>query len=429
MIGVKLIEAFTGVVEAIVLCMLFESLLKRKENIHKNIYPVVYVALSLAINISFWTFGGNMLNLTCVFLLAFVTSFLYETNLKNRIAVPLIMIVFNMLSEMIVWYLICYLFNVTVTNGTENVELWILGAFSSKILIFMLANIIRLKLKNKKLFTNGHYWLLFVVVFVPMILTDHLLFTLTLSMSDKTTKFLAIASCIGLLVCAFIILYLYERIAEQAEIKNREEQYKQQIKSQTKHLDDILVMQNQIKGFRHDIKNHWVALRGYFQRNDYEGGIQYIDEMSEKLTSGETIDTGNVALDAIISTKKALAEEKNIEFESTVQIPEKMPIDATDICIIFGNTLDNAIEACEKIKDDIKHIKLSVIFEEDAILCKVSNTISKGIKLSMKTTKTDKENHGFGLENIKHALSKYNHVMKIDQTDKEFILSFIIFNK
>ena len=188
-------------------------------------------------------------------------------------------------------------------------------------------------------------------------------------------------------------------------------------------------MQNQIKGFRHDIKNHWVALRGYFQRNDYEGGLQYLDEMSDKLMDSETIDTGNVALDAIISTKRALAGEKNIEFESTVQTPEKMPIDATDICIIFGNSLDNAIEACERIKDDKKHIKLSVIFEEDAILCKVSNTISKGKKLSMITTKKDKENHGYGLENIKQALSKYNHVLKIDQTDDEFILSFIIFNK
>ena len=240
---------------------------------------------------------------------------------------------------------------------------------------------------------------------------------------------LALGCCIAIVASAFISLYLYEHISKQSELLNREQQYKQQIISQTKHLDDILVMQNQIKGFRHDIKNHWVALRGYFQRNDYEGGIQYIDEMSEKLTSGETIDTGNVALDAILSTKKALAEEKNITFISTVQIPEKLSVDATDICIIFGNSLDNAIEACEKIKNEDKYIKLSVIFEEDTILCKVANTISKGKKLSMKTTKTDKENHGFGLENIKQALSKYNHVLKIDQTDDEFILSFIIFNK
>jgi len=288
---------------------------------------------------------------------------------------------------------------------------------------------VRLRYKNQKLFVQTSYWLLLVVVFAPAITTSFVLFRLMYNITEPFIFNIALFTCIGLIASAFASMYLYEHISKQSEYENREQLYKEQIKSQTKHLDDILVMQNQIKGFRHDIKNHWVALRGYFQRNDYEGGIQYIDEISEKMTSGETIDTGNVALDAIISTKKALAEERNITFISTVQIPEKLPIDAPDICIIFGNSLDNAIEACERIKNDKKHIKLSVIFEEDAILCKVSNTISKGKKLSMKTTKTDKENHGFGLENIKQALSKYNHVLKIDQTDDEFILSFIIFNK
>ena len=287
----------------------------------------------------------------------------------------------------------------------------------------------RLRLKNRKLFENSNYWLLFIVVFLPTVLIDYLLFKLTLSVTEPYVSVLAIIGSLGLIISSFIVMFLYERFAIQAESINREQQYEQQLKSQAKHLDDILVMQNQIKGFRHDIKNHWVALRGHFQRNDYEGGIKYIDEMSDKLIENETIDTGNVALDAIISTKKSLAEEKNVEFEATVQIPEKLPIDATDICIIFGNSLDNAIEACEKIKDDTKYIKLSVIYEEDVILCKISNSICKGKKLSMKTTKTDKENHGFGLENIKQALSKYNHLLKIDQTDKEFILSFIIFNK
>ena len=424
-----LIEVLTGVAESLMFYMIYEAFFEKKEGVPKWFCFVCYALYALISDISFWVLGGTLSNIAVLYLGSFALTFLYKCDIKARIALPLFMFTINILIEMIVWYLVSLTFNVNTFEQANEPKTWIIGAILSKTILLFVVNFVRLRFRNRKLFANRNYWLLFVVVFLPTALIDYLLFRLTLNIADSYVSVLAIIGSLGLIISSFIILFIYERFSIQSEIINREQQYEQQLKSQSKHLDEILVMQNQLKGFRHDIKNHWVALRGYFQRNDYEGGIQYIDEMSEKLIEGETIDTGNVALDAIISTKKALAEEKNIEFESTVQIPEKMPIDATDICIIFGNALDNAIEACEKIKDDRKHIKLSVIFEEDAILCKVSNSISKGKKLSMKTTKTDKENHGFGLENIKQALSKYNHLLKIDQTDNEFVLSFIIFNK
>lgn len=423
------VEALTGIAESIMFYMLYEAFFERKESVSNWFCFICYSLYALLSDISFWFLGGTLLNIFLIYIGSFILSFIYKSNIKARIAVPLFMFTINILIEMLVWYFVSLVLSVSLAGQVDDPHPWMVGAILSKTILLLIMNFVRLRFRNRKLFENRYYWILFVVVFLPTALIDYLLFRLTLVVTEPYVSILAIIGSIGLIVSSFVVMFIYEKFAIQSEIVNREQQYEQQLKSQSKHLDEILVMQNQIKGFRHDIKNHWVALRGYFQRNDYEGGIQYIDEMSKNLISSETIDTGNVALDAILSTKKALAEEKNIEFESTVQIPEKMPIDATDICIIFGNSLDNAIEACERIKNDKKHIKLSVIFEEDAILCKVSNSISKGKKLTMKTTKADKENHGFGLDNIKQALSKYNHVMKIDQTDKEFILSFIIFNK
>lgn len=423
------VEALMGISESIMLYMVYEAFFERKENVGNLFFFICYALFALIDDISYWLLGGSLINLLILYCGSLILTMLYKTDIKSRIATPLFMFAINILIEMIVWYFIGLIFGLTVEEHLKIPNIWITGAILSKSILLIISNFVRLRFKNRKLFKSRSYWFLFVVVFLPTVLIDYLLFTLTFSIAEAHINILAIVGSLGLVISSFVVLFLYEKFAIQSEIINREQQYEQQLKSQAKHLDDILVMQNQIKGFRHDIKNHWVVLRGYFQRNDYEGGIQYIDEISDKLISGETIDTGNVALDAIISTKKALAEEKNITFSSTVQIPEKLPIDATDICIIFGNSLDNAIEACEKIKNEDKYIKLSVIFEEDTILCKVANTISKGKKLSMKTIKTDKENHGFGLENIKQALSKYNHVLKIDQTDDEFVLSFIIFNK
>ena len=418
-----------GIFEAISLFIILNAVTTRKESIKSYVYYIGCVVLGLLFNLGYIIFFGSMVNSVYMYLLMVLFSVLFKAGWKKRLLLCLVGLVLNASAETCALYLMAFLFNTTSYNVINDQTLWTAGAITTIIVALLFANMIRVKYKNQKLFLKTSFWVLLVIVFASSLTTNFVIFKLMYVIADPFLRNLALGCCIAIVTSAFVSMYLYEHISKQSELLNREQQYKQQIRSQTKHLDDILVMQNQIKGFRHDIKNHWVALRGYFQRNDYEGGIQYIDEMSEKLTSGETIDTGNVALDAIISTKKALAEEKNITFISTVQIPEKLSVDATDICIIFGNSLDNAVEACEKIKNEDKYIKLSVIFEEDTILCKVTNTISKGKKLSMKTTKTDKENHGFGLENIKQALSKYNHVLKIDQTDDEFILSFIIFNK
>lgn len=424
-----IVELLIGFIESACFYIIIDTFMHKRENFHKYFYFLGFLMLGIVIDMSFYFYFGTLQNTLIMYFVAFLFSLLFKGSIKNKVLIPIIGITINGCCELVVLYLLGLIFNVSTPMLVNDKLLWIVGALSSKFIFLIITNFIRLRFKKQKLFLKTSYWVLLVVVFAPAITTAFVLFRLMYNINDSFIFNVALFTCIGLIASAFASMYLYEHISKQSEYENREQLYKEQIKSQTKHLDDILVMQNQIKGFRHDIKNHWIALRGYFQRNDYEGGIQYIDEMSDKLIDSETIDTGNVALDAIISTKKVLAEEKNITFTSTVQIPEKLPIDATDICIIFGNSLDNAIEACEKIKTEDKYIKLSVIFEEDAILCKVSNTISKGKKLSMKTTKADSENHGFGLENIKQALSKYNHVLKIDQTDDEFILSFIIFNR
>ena len=216
----------------------------------------------------------------------------------------------------------------------------------------------------------------------------------------------------------------YER-SLKAEIQKQ--QYEQQINSQSKHIDEILVMQKQIKKFRHDISHHFTALKGFFTNQQIEDGLTYIEKINDSLEHTEIVDTGNTAFDAIISAKKVLAESKNIDFALQIQIPENLQVDAVDLCVIFGNALDNAIEACEKLETQ-KIINVSAIYDDNQLICKITNTALPSTS-DLQTTKSDKENHGFGLDNIKQALSKYNHVMKIDQTDKEFILSFIIFNK
>ena len=228
-----------------------------------------------------------------------------------------------------------------------------------------------------------------------------------------------------------VIYYFFIKINSdyQAKIKSeiQKQNYEQQISSQSKHIDEILAMQKQIKKFRHDSSHHFTALKGFFINNQNNDGVTYIEKINNELEKSEIIDTGNTAFDAIISAKKVLAESKNIKFALKIQIPEKLQVDAVDLCVIFGNALDNAIEACEKIETR-RTINVSAIYDDNQLICKITNAALRSTP-DLQTTKDDKENHGFGLDNIKQALSKYNHVVKIEHADNEFVLSVIIFNK
>ena len=422
-------ELMVGVIEAVAFFMILDSVFEKRDCLPKAVYGLVVVILAAVIDMSFYMLFGTLENSLIMYCTAFALSFVYRGDIKTRIAIPLIVLVLIALIELPILYLTTCLFDVTVETVIGNKSLWLLGAIFSKVILLIVANVLRVHIRNRILLMRTSYWLLFMVVFAPALTTSFLLFNLTYNIDDKFIIDLSVLSAMGLMAGAFAAMFLYEHLSRQSEIVNRERQYEQQIKSQSKHLDEILVMQKQLKSFRHDMENHWIALKGYFENGDYDNGIRYIKKINGSLEAIDTIDTGNVALDAIISSKKALADEKNIRFEFTVQVPEQLPIEAADICVILGNALDNAVEACERIKDGDKYIRISIIYEGDSILCKIENSAPKAKKISLKTSKADRDNHGFGLENIKQALSKYNHLLKIDTEESAFVLSFIIFNK
>ena len=205
------------------------------------------------------------------------------------------------------------------------------------------------------------------------------------------------------------------------------QQSEQPVNMQIKHLDDILAQQRALRRFKHDIDNQLSTLDGYFLREDCAGGHAYIAALGERFQSiSPSIDTGNLALDAILSTKLALMENKGIHCETRLQIPEKLPLDPLDICVIFGNALDNAIEACDRIKEGERRIDFSLVQYDKRMLCQIANTAPDRPAKGIRTAKGDKENHGFGLDNLREALAKYDSVPEITWDDGHFTLDFII---
>lgn len=422
-------DILTGLVEAVMMIILCGTFCKKRDNLPMGAYVIGVVAVAATINISNAMFNFGMLNVVIMILSFFAMAFLYKSKVATRAILAVLQYLILVITEVLVLFVITLIYDVTVSTVVNTNSYRLLGIIASKMLAFLVINIIRYKYRGNR-YMSTSYWILFFMIFLSSVATMFLIFKLSYDIEGAYMYNLSVLCCFGLLFSTVFALYLYEHLTKQAETIRNQEQYEQHLKTQLKHLDDILITQKQIKKFKHDFNNYVIGLQAYIKDGDFQGASNYINELQEKFNHGEDIiETGNTALDAILSTKIAIAESKNIVVSTKIQIPEDISVDPIDMCIIFGNALDNAIEACDRVSATDKKIGITIICKDEAVLCKVVNTAPKSENVLLDTSKTDKQNHGFGLENIKTALAKYNANPTIERTDTEFTLKFVIFTK
>ncbi|MDF2530548.1 MAG: hypothetical protein K0Q65_129 [Clostridia bacterium] len=222
---------------------------------------------------------------------------------------------------------------------------------------------------------------------------------------------------------------LIKQSQKEAEWLVQETEYKRQM-FYIKNIEDML---KSIKAQRHDFINHINCIYGLLQLNKPEEAKKYIDRLAkEALVFNNIIDTGNPVLSALLSTKIPVAERNNVQIYTDIRLPEKITIEPIDISIIIGNLLDNALEACVEMDHDDKSIELEVYTRNNNLIIKVKNSKSQLVKTDAVhleggfTSKTDKENHGFGLFNIKQAVHKYDGMVKFEDKGCFFLSNIAI---
>lgn len=428
MIIYTIANLLTGFIEALMMFMLCEAFFKRKPGMPLWAYVLGVLAITVIIDTSNIVFSYSILNGAIMICAFFALTFLYVTKPAIGIIIAVLNNAIAVTFEIVTMYTIILVFNITVTEAIDIPEYKLLGIILSKMLALIATNILRLKYKNRTVHNSASYWLMFFLTFVTSAATVLLIFELTYRTEKAKMYNFSVICSYGLLFSAFFVLYLYEHLSKQEETIRVQQQYEQNLKMELRHFDEMAVAQRQLKKFKHDFKNYVIGLGAYIDQNNVPGASEYLDSMKEKFAPGNTIiETGNPALDAMLSTKKAVADSKNIDFNTRIQIPENLNINSADLCVIFGNALDNAIEACERTKRADAVIDLDITYNANVLYCRIINTSPLPEENKRKTSKTDKFNHGFGLENIKTALSKYRSEPAITHFGDKFTLSFIVF--
>lgn len=125
------------------------------------------------------------------------------------------------------------------------------------------------------------------------------------------------------------------------------------------HYREIDNMYRQIRGWRHDYRNHIQTMKAYAADGNWAAITNYLDLLDEDLTHVDTvIKTGNPMADAILNSKISLAKSKHIQVVADAHIPVKLKSSEIDLCCIIGNLFDNAIEASMQLPEDKRIIRV-----------------------------------------------------------------------
>ncbi len=195
------------------------------------------------------------------------------------------------------------------------------------------------------------------------------------------------------------------------------------------HYREVENMYRQVRGWRHDYRNHIQTMKAYAAAGNWEAIKNYLDLLDTDLNTVDTvIKTGNAMTDAILNSKISLAKSKDIQVSADAHIPVKLKISEIDLCCILGNLFDNAIDASMKLPPDQRLIRVYMDMKGTQLYISFTN-FTAGKKLEkvgglFRTTKG--EGHGFGLVRIDAIVQRLEGYISRNSEDGAFTTEILL---
>jgi sensor histidine kinase regulating citrate/malate metabolism len=233
---------------------------------------------------------------------------------------------------------------------------------------------------------------------------------------------------VAILLTTLVTFSLIFKIEKESKKEIETRLKLQQIELELKQNKDIINITDNLRKLRHDMNNHIGLIKSLIYDQKYDELREYVDDLYQDVAvANEYIVLENKVLSVLLNSKREKAKELEVDFQSFVaasdiNIPEK------DICVLFGNILDNAIEAASKAVNS-KFVTMSIQKTESGCIIQCENSIGEKPlikKGKFLTSKSDKNLHGIGTENIIDVVNKYNGKIKFDFDEEVFSIRIVM---
>lgn len=238
---------------------------------------------------------------------------------------------------------------------------------------------------------------------------------------------IAVVLNLVMLACVIFVTQLQNKLRDNAQAQIR----LARIETELNNAGYRKQYEEKLRELRHDTNNHLTTLRYLISVKNEEKALAYVDNFLEHLPQElPSVQTGNAILDGLLAEKLVKANAWNIETMIAGDLSKLNYLDDFDLCAIFGNALDNAIEACQKVMEASNRF-LYLRCRQDAgqIIVTITNSVERSAAIDSShfhTTKKDTENHGFGLKSMRKSIEKYGGVLLTKYKEEEACFKLII---
>lgn len=297
--------------------------------------------------------------------------------------------------------------------GLNGKEFQMAGTVISEMCMFILSVVAGHYMKGKES-RDISLWYVIAVLTIPTgsIYLMHHIVLIAAEYSEYST--FAIIASLLLLLLNFIIFEVYDWMTHDAEIKEKNRLYEQQLELCSKQTEERQVYDMEIRKIRHDMKSHMTVLLGMVQEKDTEAATAYIHTLLDDVIGHrkeEVSRSGNIVVDSLVNYRCALAKKEGVAFRADIFLPPDLPFQSGHLAIVFGNLLENALDACREIEEGERYIELAASYTKEVLMITVRNPCKKerqkGRNGRFKTTKGDTWNHGIGLLSVEQTVEHY----------------------
>lgn len=367
-------------------------------------------------------------------ILFFLAHILFKGNIKEKVFSVTMFYFFLILSDILMASILSAFIEKDIQNIIET-QAWprLLLSQISKLLLFIFLRMVKNNYKKDNVDIPRYYWYWILLVYSISGINLLVIFNISLILNELNLGIQHLTITISLGSLAIVIITYYIFIKLNSFYKERNSYRIVEIKNQMlkKEMEERERMYEGVKKLQHDFKNHIICIEKLLEKGQFQLANEYVKDLKEEVIETYTwIKTGNDAVDAILNLKKSEGAQKKIEMDMKINIPDNLTIKPLDLCTILGNALDNSIEANEKLKsDDKRYIDLKINPYKDYLFIEILNPSSInpiGEDGKLKTTKKDKENHGFGMKSIEAVVEKYKGILHYEYNDGKFILNIML---
>lgn len=353
---------------------------------------------------------------------------MHKGAITKKLLFTFLLLIYSMLCDVMTAAILTNLYHVSMENIKGDLFFYVQGYALSVLFLFVVFRIIGLGDFNYRFLVKRNQ--LYSLSIIPLSSVVFIYFFTNFGYNDYQdfSSIIVLLCSLLLLLSNIAVFYFLEKQAQLQKSEDSLLHLQKQYRLQSEYYQELKEHMLDTNRNIHDVKNFIVAVSSYLDKNETEQAKQKIEEFYKKIPTASAFNTGNDAVNALLLSKWETIRREIPRSDILIMLPPLSKVDEIDLCILIGNAIDNAAEACIKISNpDDRYLDIRILPQLDMISVLIENSkVAEESSVPLKTSKKDTFLHGYGIENMKSICRKYEGDLVLENKPGRFIVSALL---